>query len=206
MKIAIIDYGQGNINSVANRLKQQNVQTIISSDSSSILEADKIILPGVGHFATAMGQIHGLGILAALNEAVLQRKTPVLGICLGMQLMANYSEEGNVEGLKWVAARVVNIQVENPYRVKVPHTGWNGVKIHQLNHPLLKGIPQNTEFYFTHSYQVKLENAEEDLCSAYYYGQVFSAGLSSGNIFGVQFHPEKSHKLGQLLIDNFVAL
>ena len=206
MKVAIIDYGQGNISSVATILKHHNVDTLIAYDSTTILKADKIILPGVGHFATAMENIHRLGILSALNEAVLERKKPVLGICLGMQLMGKYSEEGDTEGLGWVDSEVKRLKFGNPFLAKIPHTGWNGISIFKTSHPLFCEIRQNTEFYFTHAYHVILKYSDEELGSAQYYDQVFTAALCSNNIFGVQFHPEKSHRQGQSLIDNFIKL
>ena len=203
-RIVIVNYGMGNLNSVKKKLDSLKVDSVISSNVEEILAADKLILPGVGHFAKAMENLQNLGLIAALNEAVLVRKTPVLGICLGMQLMSKYSEEGNVEGLGWIDAKVIRFSVNDTLKFKVPHTGWNQIQSSKQS-KLMAGIADGSEFYFVHSYFMHLNDKADELNTTEY-EENFSSAVEKGTIFGVQYHPEKSHGIGKTLLKNFVEL
>jgi len=204
MSIIIIDYGMGNLNSVKRKLDRIGVNAIISSNPKEILVADKIILPGVGHFSKAVANLKQSGIWDVLNEAVLIKKTPILGICLGLQLMCKHSEEGNVDGLGWFDANVVRFKVGNTLKYKIPHMGWNNVSV-QKESPLFKEIPMDSEFYFVHSYHIQ-SNVQDEVLTTTNYEYDFVSGLSKGNIFGLQFHPEKSHDIGEKVFTNFIKL
>ncbi len=203
-QIVIVDYGMGNLNSIKKKLTSLKAKTIISSNTSDILNADKLILPGVGHFKKAMEYISNLNLLESLNTAVLINKKPILGICLGMQLMAKKSEEGNVEGLGWIDADVIKFKVQNSLKFKIPHTGWN--QITKVKESLLMNeISDLSEFYFVHSYHFKCNNAF-DILNETEYEYKFTSAIEKGNIFGVQYHPEKSHDMGEQILRNFVNL
>jgi imidazole glycerol-phosphate synthase subunit HisH len=201
-KIAIINYQMGNIGSVAKKIKRIGYEPIIANTTEQVLNASKLILPGVGHFVSAVERLKKSGIWDALNEAVLHRKIPILGICLGMQLMAKRSEEGDCEGYAWFDADVIRFKVSDTIKFKVPHIGWNTL-IPQKPSVLLEGINQNTEFYFVHSYQFKC-NEEIDISAKSIYDYPFCSVIEKEHIFGVQFHPEKSHKQGEQLLLNFL--
>ena len=203
-QIVIIDYGMGNLNSVKRVLSNLRTISIISSDPKIIANADKLILPGVGHFKKAMENLVTLDLLDMLNQVVLEKRKPILGICLGMQLMAKTSEEGNVEGLGWFDAEVVRFRVTDKLKFKIPHIGCNQI-IKSKNSVLMKGIPDLSEFYFVHSYHLKLNN-QHDLLNETDYEYRFPSAIEKDNIFGVQYHPEKSHDIGELLLKNFVNL
>lgn len=204
MRIAIIDYGMGNLNSVKKKLIKLKAHVVVTSDKNEILAADKIILPGVGHFAKAMENLRSLDLIDTLNDAVLIQKKPILGICLGMQLMSNRSEEGDVVGLGWIDAEVIRLNVEDTLKFKIPHTGWNQIKVINEN-PLMIGIENDTEFYFVHSYHVKMKNPFEQINTTEYEGE-FTSAFGKNNIYGVQYHPEKSHDVGLRLLKNFIEL
>jgi len=203
-KLVIIDYGMGNINSVKKQLERLKVDVTVTSDPLEISKADKIILPGVGHFGKAMENLTSLNILSTLNEAVLEKRTPVLGICLGMQLMAKSSEEGNVNGLGWFDAEVIKIKVNDTLRYKIPHTGWNTIELVK-NDPINNGLDANSSFYFVHAYKVKSNN-DEDILHRTCYETDFTSAISKNDIFGVQYHPEKSQDVGLKLFKNFISL
>jgi glutamine amidotransferase len=203
-QIAIVDYGMGNLNSIRKKLTRLGVSSIISSDPKEIEAADKIILPGVGHFSKAMERLKALNLIDVLNEEVLIKKKPVLGICLGMQLMGNNSEEGNVNGLSWIDAEVVRFKVADTLKFKVPHTGWNQIKILKES-LLMKNIPELSEFYFVHSYHLKTNN-KDDILNESEFEYRFVSAIEKDNIFGVQYHPEKSHDIGDVLLNNFINL
>jgi imidazole glycerol-phosphate synthase subunit HisH len=205
MEITIVDYGMGNIHSLQKKVRQLGAIPVISSDLKVIAKADKIILPGVGHFGMAMENLKKLNLVEVLHETVIEKKVPVLGICLGMQLMATRSEEGAGQGLGWFDANVVRLNVYDPYKHKIPHTGWNTIHINHTENPLLRGIAPESEFYFMHIYQVLLNNPEEALCYTDY-DNTFTSAICRENIYGVQFHPEKSHDVGQKLFQNFIQL
>jgi imidazole glycerol-phosphate synthase subunit HisH len=203
-KIVIVDYLTGNTNSVKRALDRTGTPSVISSQVEDISQADKLILPGVGHFTKAMANLKELGLLDALNEAVLIKHKAVLGICLGMELMANMSEEGNTPGLQWLKAEAVRFQVSTATPYKVPHMGWNRVQIKKAG-ALMKGVDDLSEFYFAHSYYLRI-NDPSDLLTETEYGIPFPSAVERNNIFGVQFHPEKSHRTGVQLLKNFIEI
>ena len=203
--VVIVDYGMGNLRSVSYRLHQIKVEAMVSSDPEDLKKADKIILPGVGAFETGMQNLKSSGFIPLLNERVLGDKVPVLGICLGMQLFTNHSEEGNAEGLGWVDAETKRFDFSNnEIKHKVPHMGWNSVDIRKNNSKMMNDLPENPSFYFVHSYHVQC-NDEEVILASTVYGYEFTSILQKDNIYGVQFHPEKSHKGGVQLLKNFAA-
>lgn len=204
-RAVIVNYGNGNANSIKNALTSLGASSVYSSDPREIDSADCIILPGVGHFGAAMQFLHERGMNQVLRNAALRDRKPVLGICLGMQLLAEFSEEGMAEGLAWVRGRAQRIRPQNSRRFKVPHVGWNTVSVRGES-LLLRGLDVDEEpFYFCHSYAFT-ELADPKVASTVTYGQDFVAHFEAGNIFGVQFHPEKSHDTGIALIKNFLQL
>lgn len=205
--ILILDYHMGNHHSVKRKLDKLGVDSVVSTDPELLGKADKIILPGVGHFGKAMEKLNDLQLIEPLNQAVLIDKKPILGICLGMQLLCKGSEEGKhglVKGLGWIDGKVVRFSVKDTLRFKVPHTGWNTVLPSPSNR-LLKGIKDGDDFYFVHSYYLQLSDPTIELASTTYEAP-FTSAVEKDNIFGVQFHPEKSHDVGMLLLKNFVDL
>lgn len=203
-QIVIVDYGMGNLNSVKKRLSQFGASSVVSSDPETVSKAGKLILPGVGHFQRAMRNLKDLGLIDVLNEAVLTRRTPILGICLGLQLMANHSEEGDAAGLGWVDASVVRFQPGDTLKFKVPHVGWNQIAISKGS-ALMRDIPDSSEFYFVHSYFLK-PNTAADILNMTEYDHRFASAIERDNIFGVQYHPEKSHEVGDRLLRNFAGI
>jgi glutamine amidotransferase len=200
--IVIVDYKMGNLGSVSNIIKKIGHTSIISSDIATIANASKIILPGVGSFEKAMNNLNELGLIDILNQKVVEQQTPTLGICLGMQLMTNFSEEGNVKGLGWVNAKTVKFELSNFPELKIPHMGWNEVNFPQ-DHFLCENYHEKPRFYFVHSYHVECEKEENKLMTTKH-GIEFTSAIVKGNITGVQFHPEKSHKFGMTLFKNFI--
>jgi glutamine amidotransferase len=198
--ITIVNYDMGNLGSIQNMLKKIGVKSIITSSSSEILQSEKLLLPGVGHFSRAMENLRTYNLIGALNQKVLQEKTPILGICLGMQLMTSFSEEGECEGLGWIPARTEKFEMFEKSGLKVPHMGWNEVTFPR-NHFLSEGLV-DPRFYFVHSYKVTCESIDHVLCTTNY-GVEFHSGIQKDNIMGVQFHPEKSHAFGMRLLENF---
>lgn len=198
--ITIVNYGMGNLGSVQNMLKRIGVQNEIVSDIATLEKAKKILLPGVGAFDAAMERINESGLKEVLNFKAREEKVPVLGICLGMQLLTNGSEEGKLPGLGWIDADTIKFSFEDN-KLKIPHMGWN--EIHpEKDSPLVADLPDDPRFYFVHSYYVKCKDQQDVLCSTKY-GISFHSVLQRGNIFGAQFHPEKSHKYGMKLLENF---
>lgn len=202
--IVIVDYGMGNLGSVLKSLKRIKTDAKLSTCADDILNADKLILPGVGHFSNGMKKLSDLGYIEVLNEKVLNQKVPILGICLGMQLFAKFSEEGNVEGLSWLDADVVKFDIEDKFKYKVPQMGWNSVKINKRNQ-LLNNVAENELFYFVHSYHMVCRDLE-DILTTTNYSYNFTSSVQKDNIFGTQFHPEKSHDWGLQIIKNFVTI
>ena len=202
--LTIVDYGMGNLHSVKKTLDRLKTTSSITSNPRDIIKADKIILVGVGHFAKAMKNIKELDLLDALSEVAIIKKKPVLGICLGMQLMAKDSEEGNTEGLGWLDANVRKMQVDDTLKFKIPHTGWNKITQSKKSH-LMKGIPESSEFYFVHSYYLR-SNETSNILNETEYCFKFTSAIEKDNIFGVQYHPEKSHDVGEVLLKNFISL
>lgn len=205
--ITIVDYGMGNLGSIANMFKKIGVASRITGDAELIEAAGKILLPGVGAFDTAMTRINESGLLDVLNYKALEEKVPILGICLGMQLLTNSSEEGTLKGLGWIPAvtQAFKGRIDSP-PYKVPHMGWNIVQKHTPS-PLTEGFEEFEEmlFYFVHSYYVRcIDECHSILHSTY--GLTFDSAIQRDNIFGAQFHPEKSHKFGMKLLQNFARL
>ena len=200
MKIVIVDYYMGNIKSITSTLKYLNVdEIVVSNNMEDITSADKLILPGVGSFAKAMENIKSLGLDTGLKEEVIVNKKPILGICLGMQLMGNSStEDGFSAGLGFVPAEVTKFNIPN---LKIPHVGFNQVNVDKSS-KLYSGLENMSDFYFTHSYQMQCEeNINSGICN---YGTHFIASYEVDNIVGVQFHPELSQTNGLKLLDNFL--
>ena len=201
-KTVIIDYGMGNVGSIQNMLKYVGVESIVTSEKREIENADKIILPGVGHFKAAMNNINNLDIAELLKAQVLEEKKPILGICLGMQLMCSHSEEGGVEGLSLIDANVKKFHFQDNEELKIPHMGWNEVKLFNNESKLFRESLEGLRFYFVHSYYVECNNSA-DVLTKTDYGLNFDSSFERENIFGVQFHPEKSHSYGISLFENF---
>lgn len=198
--ITIVDYNMGNPGSIRNMLKKLGFDSQISADAGCIAAADKLILPGVGAFDAGMESLEHNGLVPVLNERVLQARVPVLGICLGMQLMTRESSEGRCAGLGWVDAQALRFQPAEP-ALKVPHMGWNLVTAVRSG-ALIEQLPAEARFYFVHSYFIRCHR-EEDVLLTSQYGGVFHSAFHHDNVWGVQFHPEKSHKFGLHLLRNF---
>jgi imidazole glycerol-phosphate synthase subunit HisH len=199
--IIIVDYKVGNLGSIYNMLKKIGVSSEITSDKEKISLASKLILPGVGSFDTGMRNLKEMGLVEILCEKVLKQKVPVLGICLGMQLLTLKSEEGILPGLGWVNGSAKKFLFDKDSSLKVPHMGWNYVD-QQKNSNLFLEMYNEARFYFVHSYYVDLDN-KDDILTKTSHGNEFCSSLEKGNVFGVQFHPEKSHKYGMKLLKNF---
>ena len=203
--VTIIDYGAGNIKSIQNMLKRIGKSSVISDKPDDILKAGKLILPGVGHFDHGMRNLHKSGLIGVLNQRVLEEKVPFLGICLGAQLIGRGSQEGVEKGLGWVDMDVLKFEkTEIGENLKIPHMGWNFVELKKQS-SLLKGLESGARFYFVHSYFMKVNKSEEVL-SQTKHGKPFDSAVEKDNIYGVQFHPEKSHKFGMQLLENFASL
>lgn len=199
--IAIVDYGVGNTGSIFNMFKKIGcADVIVTNEKSMLLAADKYVLPGVGAFDHAVKMMNKYSLQDILTEEVIENKKPVLGICLGMQLLTKGSEEGTLPGLGWIDAYSVKFKAEEQ-SVKVPHMGWNSVK-EMKYHPLTASLPDEKKFYFVHSYHVKCNDRQDELLTTFY-GTEFTSGIQHDNIIGVQFHPEKSHKFGMSIFRNF---
>lgn len=199
--ITIVDYGVGNIGALINMFDYLGVDAKASSDPDELVAAQKLILPGVGAFGKAMSELHARRLVGPLNEAVLQRKTPILGVCLGMQLLARWSDESNVEGLGWIAATVKRID-PGQSGLKVPHIGWADV---HPTRPSPLFTDEQPRFYFVHSYHMVCDN-DEDRLATIRYGADLCCAVNHDNIYGMQFHPEKSHKFGMRLLTAFSQL
>jgi glutamine amidotransferase len=202
--VVIINYGLGNLSSILNMHKRLGIEAVISSDPAEIEKAERLILPGVGHFKKGMENLKLSGLEPLLNELVLQRKKPILGICLGAQLMTCHSEEGDVEGLKWVNATTVKFKTENLPNLKIPHMGWSDIKMLD-NNPLWQNLPADPRFYHVHSFHFSFQDPASISATAFY-GYEFPCAFHKENIFGTQFHPEKSHKFGMKVLENFAKI
>lgn len=202
MKIKIVNYGMGNIKSVQRAFKRVNFDVEVTNDLQELEKADKIILPGVGHFSAGIINLQKDGLSDVLKELILVKKKPVLGICLGMQLLTNNSEEGNIKGFGIIDLETKKFQLEN---LKVPHIGWNNVVLEKYS-PLYKGINEEDKFYFVHSYYVENKELSNEALTTTSYGIDFVSSVSKDNIFATQFHPEKSQKPGLKLLENFAKI
>lgn len=202
--IDVLDYGLGNIGSVIRMIEKVGGLAKRISTPDEILRADKLILPGVGSFDRGMSQILERGLLQPLRERVVKQSTPIMGICLGMQLLCAGSEEGALPGLGFVGADVRKFQALPGQNLKIPHMGWNTVRVTRSN-PLIESAGEEQRFYFVHSYRV-VPNSSDLAIAMAIHGVEFCAAFQSGNIFGVQFHPEKSHRFGMALMKRFVEL
>jgi glutamine amidotransferase len=200
--ITIINYGMGNLGSIANMIKRIGYISEITSDIQKIESADKIILPGVGHFDQAMKNISDLGLIKVIQKKALEDNTPILGICLGMQLMCKSSEEGIKDGLGIINAEVIKFPFPPNDKLKIPHMGWNSVKTAKESR-LFTDLQIEPRFYFVHSYHAVCTNMQ-DVLTTTHYGFDFHSAFELNNSIGVQFHPEKSHKFGMQLIKNFI--
>lgn len=202
--IAIIDYGVGNPGSIQNMFHYLGIASHITSSAEEIRAAHKLVLPGVGAFDAGMKRLHESGLKMILDHEVLENKKPILGICLGMQLMTHGSEEGVLPGLMWIDAKTMKFSTDAHPGLRIPHMGWNQMEAKQ-DHPLLAGLGEENKFYFVHSYFVKV--AEESVSVATtLYGTEFTSVFARDNIMGVQFHPEKSHRYGMQVLKNFANL
>lgn len=198
--ITIVDYNMGNLGSILNMLKKIGQPARISADPAEIASAERLILPGVGAFDAGMANLERSGLIPLLNRRVLEERIPVLGICLGMQLMTRRSEEGTRSGLGWVDAEALRFRPEDA-SLKVPHMGWNRVMPARPS-PLTDELPEEPRFYFVHSFYVRCRDKPDVLLTTPY-GEAFASAFQHGNVWGVQFHPEKSHKFGMALLRNF---
>lgn len=198
-EIVIINYGMGNLGSIANIIKKIGYESLITSNIEKIKNAKKLILPGVGSFDSGMKNINEFGLVEVLNKKVLEDKIPILGICLGMQLMTNMSEEGSLNGLGWIDAQAKKFVSTE---LKIPHMGWNVVK-HNKESDLFSEVETEKRYYFVHSYYINCKNSN-DILTTTIHGDEFVSAFERDNIFGVQFHPEKSHKFGMSLLENFI--
>ncbi|SHF13373.1 imidazole glycerol phosphate synthase subunit HisH [Chryseobacterium takakiae] len=203
--ITIIDYGVGNINAFVNVYKRVDVPVKIAKTKEDLEDAQKLILPGVGHFDHAMTQLNNSGMRDTLDELVLGKEIPVIGICVGMQMMANSSDEGKLEGLKWIDATVKKFDETKINQItRLPHMGWNDVKpVKDME--LFKGLEKDSIFYFLHTYYFHCHNSE-DIMAVTQYGDEFASAAHHENKYGIQFHPEKSHHYGEILLHNFAKL
>ncbi len=203
--ITLIDYGVGNIFAFQNVYKRLDIPTKIAKTQKDLIGAEKLILPGVGSFDYAMAQLNASGMRDKLDELVLVEKIPVIGICVGMQMMGNRSDEGSLEGLKWIDAAILKFDERLiQQRTKLPHMGWNDVSPVK-EHPLFVGLEQDAIFYFLHSFYFQCENPLDRIAVSEY-GLSFSSAVNKDNIYGIQFHPEKSHLYGEKLLHNFAKL
>lgn len=203
--IAIIDYGLGNVRAFANVYGKLNIPVLIAREVRDLTNADKIILPGVGSFDHAMQLFDKSGMKQPLTELVLGAKVPVLGVCVGLQMLGNSSEEGAGPGLGWIDAVVKKLQPSSGgARIRVPHMGWNNIKPVRRTR-FMEGLDDDSIFYFLHSYYFSCNN-KEDILAVTDYGGEFVCAVGSRNIYGVQFHPEKSHGWGTRLLENFARI
>lgn len=203
--ITIVNYGSGNIRAIANVYKRLNIAVGIASTPDELRAAEKIVLPGVGAFDQAIKCLNESGMKGILNELVIEKKKPVLGICVGMQILASSSEEGVLDGLGWIDGEVKKFNIANfTQKTHLPHMGWNDV-VPVKNSKLFVNLENSHLFYFLHSYYFSCSN-EKDVLAVTDYGGNFTSAVNSDNVFGVQFHPEKSHQWGIQLLKNFGEL
>ncbi len=200
--IAIVDYGMGNLGSITKALEYVGGEVKLTSKPEDLVHADRIVLPGVGAFGDGMRELSLRGFLPVLEEEIQKKKKPLLGVCLGMQLLAYTSTEfGEHKGLGWIKSRVVRLSSNS--QLKVPHVGWNGVRFLK-DHPMLTSIESESDFYFVHSYHMLCED-KDLVIGTVEYGEAITAIVAHDNIFATQFHPEKSQKVGLQILKNFLT-
>jgi glutamine amidotransferase len=203
--IGIIDYGSGNIQAIATIYKNLNIKYQVITKPEDLEKADKLVLPGVGAFDTTMQQLIDSGLKDKLNELVIDKKVPILGICVGLQVMGYGSDEGVLPGLGWIPGQVKKFdETKIELKPKLPHMGWNVIN-DTRNHHLFNGIDNDFGFYFVHSFYFECE-IEENILTTSNYGGKFTSSIYANHIFGTQFHPEKSHRNGIQLLKNFFEL
>ena len=203
--ITIIDYGSGNINAIANIYEKLRIDYTIAKDPAQVKNAQKIFLPGVGSFDETISMLDTIGFREILDHEVLTNKVPIIGICVGMQILAESSEEGTLKGLGYIKGQVKKIDETNlNHKPKLPHLGWNSVEI-EKEHKILQNIDPKLGFYFLHSYYFECTD-ESDILTSSTYGKSFASSVNRENVFGIQFHPEKSHHNGVNLLHNFALL
>ncbi|HEY6921903.1 MAG TPA: imidazole glycerol phosphate synthase subunit HisH [Steroidobacteraceae bacterium] len=203
--ITIVDYGLGNVMAFANVYKTLNIPVTIAREPQQLSGAAKVILPGVGAFDHAMQLLNESGMRPELERLVLEQRVPVLGVCVGMQMVASGSEEGRLPGLGWIEGRVIRLDPNRlPHATHLPHMGWNDVRPVR-NNPLFNGLENEARFYFLHSYYFHC-GKQADVLAVARYGDEFCCAVGAGNVHGVQFHPEKSHRFGTRLLKNFAEL
>ena len=203
--ITLINYGSGNIHAIANIYKRMNIPYVITHDIKDIKSAQKLILPGVGDFDETMKSLNSLGINNLLDELVLEKKIPMLGVCVGMQILGDSSEEGNLQGFGWIKGQIKKIDTSKlKSKPHLPHMGWN-IVTPKKDTPLFDNMVLENGFYFLHSYYFDCNNAA-DILATTYYGDNFSSAINHENVYGFQFHPEKSHHNGIELFRNFANL
>jgi imidazole glycerol-phosphate synthase subunit HisH len=205
MEITIVDFGMGNLGSIPNMLKRLGATARITSDPTEIAKAGKLILPGVGSFDAAMRNIESRGFIPVLRQKAFDERIPILGLCLGMELLADRSDEGRLPGLGWVPGTVVRFDptVTDP-PLRVPHMGWNTL-VTRMDIPLLRDLGDEARFYFAHSYHFVCDDPM-DIAATTMYGSEFTCAVQRDNVMGIQFHPEKSHRFGLRVFANFLAL
>lgn len=203
--VTIVDYGVGNLASIANMARKAGTNCVVSGDPNVLSTAERLILPGVGAFDPAMAKLEARGLIPVLTERAMERRVPTLGLCLGMQLFGRGSEEGSRPGLGWIAADNRRFQFSAPTTtpLKVPHMGWNYIEP-AAPAALLERLPPEPRFYFVHSYHLQCDDPTDVMCWTTY-GYRFASGIHRGNLWGTQFHPEKSHTFGLALLKNFFA-
>lgn len=200
--ITIINYGSGNISAIGNIYERLKVPFKVANSPEEVIGAEKIILPGVGAFDETISMLDESGFRSILDKEVLENKVPVIGICVGMQILAKSSEEGKLPGLGWIDGVVKKVDKSMlTHKPKIPHLGWNSIEVIKKN-KLYEGINEEEGFYFLHSYYFECNN-ESDVLSKTFYGKSFASSVNNNNIYGVQFHPEKSHSNGVQLLHNF---
>lgn len=204
--IVIIDYGTGNSGSMLNMFRRIGAQAVIASDHETLMSASAIVLPGVGAFDNGMQKLQSAGMLEPLEQRVLRDKIPFLGVCLGMQMLLDCSEEGSLPGLGWIPGQVKKFDFSGMGKtgLKIPHMGWNTVRSTNST-SLFRGLDEEARFYFVHTYHVVCRDQTNSLGTSEY-GYPFVSAVQKDNIYGVQFHPEKSHRFGMALLKNFAEL
>jgi glutamine amidotransferase len=202
VKVGVVQYGNGNVHAVMRALNRCGVQPLLVDSPLLVDQCDKLIFPGVGHFKNAMETLQSGNWIDTLRKFALEDHKPFLGICLGMQLLCDWSEEGDVSGLGWIHGKVIRMQ-KGESQIKIPHMGWN--QLSYRNGTILRNVTQEDFFYFTHSYHWSEVATDEILCKTIYGAEVIT-GVKKGNVWGVQFHPEKSYESGNKVIQSFLQI